>query len=87
MVIDFNFLNQLTLNEIKKYNGKSVEVQNLLKCLIDSNNILLFLKVPSSSSSYENRVRMLLKLKAICLKRIKKKHYLLALKLINRMKN
>lgn len=82
MVINFNFLDQLTSNEIKKYNGKSVEVQNLINCLINSNNILLFFKFPSSSASNESKLRALLKLKSIYLKKVKKKNYLLALNLI-----
>lgn len=76
-----NFLKELTVEEIQKYNGTSVAMKELSSSLFDSSNILVLCKFTSVSASKESKLRGQLNRCFITLKKIKKGNLKIFLKL------
>lgn len=85
----FNSLNfsDISTEDIKKFNGKNVDINDTLKIFFDSKNFILFFRTHSSLASVRFKLRALLNIKFIKLRCIKKRNFLVGLhscKLANR---
>lgn len=67
-----DFLKELTIEDIQKYNGTSVKLMDLSLNLFDSSNVLVLLKFTSVSASQESKLRGQLNRGCIALKKVKK---------------
>lgn len=79
------FFDGLSYDEAQKYNGKNVEIQNLLDVFFHNENLILFFKTPSMTTVQQFKLRLLLNSKNIKLKKIKKKNLLVGFKFSQRM--
>lgn len=79
-MLTFSFLEDMSFDEIQKYNGKNVQIESFANLFFSQNKILLFLKISSLSARQSFRLRSLLGTKGISLKKIKKKDALIGVK-------
>ena len=79
----FQFIQKLPLEEIKKYNGKSVKIEKFIDFFFNSNSCVVCVYFPSFRASDLFKIRFLLKSRKIALIKFKKKNSFVSLKMIN----
>lgn len=75
-----SWFENVTVEDVKKYNGKDVSIQSLVEIFFQKHNFVIFFKFPASSASNQYKLRALLKTKAIGLRYLKKKDLLVGLR-------
>lgn len=75
-----SWFDSVTVEDIKKNNGKDVSIQSLVEIFFHKHNFVIFFKFPASSASKQYKLRALLETKAIGLRYLKKKDLLVGLR-------